>query len=276
MSNLIWKNKDDFLHFAYNNMQNVDVLLDIGTGIVPHDYINARIYICCEPYEEYLNVLNKKIENEEMSIDSFFLLQQYNWEDVTKNFKEKSVDTIFLIDVIEHLEKEEGRQLLAKTIKIARRQIVIFTPMAYIEQKTKNNKDAWGLNGKRWQEHKSVWTPDDFDDSWKCICCKEYHDTNNIGEKLDKPVGAFWAIKTICDENEKDEFYYPDKNSLVKSLDIMKEKYNKTKSNLIKAEEKYIITKEKYNKKNVILTEIYNSKGWKFLTLWRKIKSKLM
>ncbi|MEE1362215.1 MAG: methyltransferase domain-containing protein [Selenomonadaceae bacterium] len=199
-SKVEYVSRDDLLKKAFDSMYDVESILDIGCGIVPHDYVKSKYYICCEPYTQYVSVLKEKLKN---NTNSFYIVKNIDWEQVNNEFKEKSVDTIFLIDVIEHLEKNYGRKLLEKTVKIAKKQVIIFTPLSYIEQKTLDGKDAWGLNGADWQEHKSVWTPNDFDDSWECIVSKDYHKYNNIGELLDEPVGAFFAIKNVNEFDDK-------------------------------------------------------------------------
>ena len=37
-----------------------DTVLDIGCGIRPREEINAGIYICCEPYSEYVKELKSQ------------------------------------------------------------------------------------------------------------------------------------------------------------------------------------------------------------------------
>jgi hypothetical protein len=118
------------------------------------------------------------------------------WQEVVNLFPAKSVDTIFLCDVIEHLSKEEGRRLLDLTIPLARKQIAIFTPLGFMEQWHPDGKDAWGLNGGSWQEHKSGWEPSDFDSSWQFMVSECFHGSNNLGQLLPKPHGAFWALRT--------------------------------------------------------------------------------
>jgi hypothetical protein len=196
MNNVTWVDRGNFLKAGIERIAEVDILLDIGCGIVPHsEYTTPYVYICCEPFHEYVEILKKKVEK---TTDSLYIVLNYDWETVVNKFGEKSVDTVFLLDVIEHLDKKTGERLLKLTEKIARRQIVIFTPLGFVEQKKLHDgKDAWGLNGAEWQEHKSGWLPEDFDESWEIIACKDFHLNNNIGEKLDEPFGAFWAIKNI-------------------------------------------------------------------------------
>jgi len=191
---IIWTEREEFLQEGIERIAEVDVLLDIGCGILPHDdYISPKVYICCEPYQEYVEILEEKINK---NTNTIFVVLNYDWEAVVNHFADESVDTIFLLDVIEHLDKETGKQLLARTERIARKQIVIFTPLGFVENETmQDGKDAWGLNGAEWQTHRSGWVPEEFDGTWDIVACKNFHSYNNVGQKLEEPFGAFWAIK---------------------------------------------------------------------------------
>ena len=190
-----WVSRDSFMRTAINMIEATDIALDIGTGIVPHGYINTFIYICCEPFDEYVEVLKKKTKKAE---DRIFVILNMDWEQALNKFKPDSVDSVFLIDVIEHMDKETGKRLLKRTELIARKQIVIFTPLGYVEQELlEGGKDAWGLNGASFQEHKSGWLPEDFDGSWNVVACKDYHMKNNVGKLLEEPFGAIWAFKSM-------------------------------------------------------------------------------
>lgn len=209
MKNIIETNIDEFMSKATSMILPSNVLVDIGCGIRPHAYTHHNIYIACEPFKQYVKVLKENRENlnQLVYLDSCFIILNEDWESYLDKFERYSVDTIYLIDVIEHLTKEEGKKLLERTEKIARKQIVIFTPLEFIEQKKlPGNKDAWGLDGADFQEHKSVWTPDDFNgEEWIFVLCRDFHRWNNIGEKLEKPVGAFWAIKNCINQEKKED-----------------------------------------------------------------------
>ena len=192
--NLYWLEKDRLFSKAIRRLQKVNIVLDIGCGIRPQGYICPLVHICCEPFEEYCEVLTNQVRQK---TDSHFIILRAGWEEAIKFFTPKSVDTVFLLDVIEHLDKQEGLELLRLTELIARRQIVIFTPLGYMPQKHPDGIDAWGLNGGEWQEHKSGWLPEDFNQSWDIYACKEFHFTDHAGNLFDKPYGAFWAIKTV-------------------------------------------------------------------------------
>lgn len=167
-------------------------LLDIGCGIMPQQLVRPSVHICCEPYHQYVSNLQQKIKNQK---DREYVVINASWNQAIEIFPGNSVDSVFLIDVIEHLEKDIAVQLLNNTEPVARKQIVLFTPIGFMPQHHPDGKDAWGLDGADWQEHKSGWTPDDFDDSWSIVAAKEYHYTDNLGRKLESPYGAMWAIK---------------------------------------------------------------------------------
>ncbi len=200
---VIWLKKKELIPVAIRAIYPVEVLLDIGCGIVPQNYVLPKVHICCEPFAEYVVYLNKKIAALD-ACDRSYVVIKMGWSEAVRCFPEKSVDSIFLLDVIEHLEKEEGRVLLAQTEKIAKRQIVIFTPLGFMPQHHPDGKDAWGLNGGNWQEHKSGWLPEDFiGEEWQCFASNEFHTVDNLGNILAPPHGALWAIKTYGRKEKK-------------------------------------------------------------------------
>lgn len=218
-----WLSRDKLLTEVLENIKPALIGYDIGAGIYPHDYLKAVLYVCVDPYEEYLKVLTNKLSKVK---DRVYIIEKNDWAGALDGLKENSIDSLYLIDVIEHLPKEEGLALLKKTEKIVRSQIVIFTPLGFIKQETlEGKKDAWGLSGADYQEHKSGWLPSDFDNSWKIYGCKRYHITNNVGEELKKPFGAFWAIKNIENGNLDSDFSSPPKDVIDRMLKELPEKY---------------------------------------------------
>lgn len=82
----------------------------------------------------------KKIEGNVLNIENFF--------------KENEFDAIFALDLIEHIEKEDGKKLINKLIKISKDLIIIYTPNGFLPQK--------GTIDNPYQEHKSGWDITDF------------------------------------------------------------------------------------------------------------------
>jgi len=186
-----WLEKENFVTTVIGQLKDAEVVLDIGCGIMPQSYITPKMHICCEPFEQYVEVLLERLKGES---DRNYIVLNATWSEAIKIFPAKSVDTVFLVDVVEHLEKEEGLRLLKATERIVKKQIVVFTPFGFIRQEHPTGRDAWNLEGGVWQKHRSGWLPEDFDDNWKIYACKDYHTTDNMGNPFDKPLGAFWSI----------------------------------------------------------------------------------
>lgn len=64
-------------------------------------------------------------------------------------FPAKSFDCVVALDLIEHLEKDQGLQLIAAMEKIARKKVIIFTPTGFQEQRA--------YDGNEYQIHRSGW-----------------------------------------------------------------------------------------------------------------------
>jgi hypothetical protein len=207
-------NKENLMEIAESKFCKSNIILDIGPGIRPQQFVKPKTHICVDPHLEYLNIINAElifkrtniktphyVQNTAVNINSDneinYVFINDDWEGIISKLPEKSVDVIFLVDVIEHLEKEKGEILLERSIKIAREQINIFTPYGFIEQEHDSDKDAWGLHGAKWQKHLSGWMPEDFPKNWEFIIATDFHSENNMGEKYRRPKGAFLAIYQV-------------------------------------------------------------------------------
>jgi len=67
--------------------------------------------------------------------------------------RNKSAETCLLLDVIEHLDKKEGLELLACVESVAKKQIVITTPNGFSSESVRDNP-FW--------LHRSGWLPQEF------------------------------------------------------------------------------------------------------------------
>lgn len=207
-----WLKAEELTREAKKHILSALVVLDIGCGIMPQRYVTPLVHICFEPYLGYVRKLKTKVKNEQ---DRSYLILNGTWKDATELFPAKSVDTVFLLDIIEHLEKSEAKKLIRLTERIARKQIVIFTTLGFMPQHHEGGRDAWGLYGGKWQEHKSGWWPKDFDQTWQILACKRYHFADNLGRPFKKPYGALWAIK-----NMRGNFLFRDRLSLLNATAV--------------------------------------------------------
>lgn len=80
--------------------------------------------------------------------------------DFIKSQPRKSVDVISIIDGIEHMSKEQGKELISHMKRVAREKILLFTPEGYLKNEP---HDAWGISGAdHHQTHKSGWTREEL------------------------------------------------------------------------------------------------------------------
>ena len=191
--NISWYEREQLLAEITKKLEYAEVILDIGCGIRPQELIKPKVHICCEPFGQYIDYLQKEVEK--TALGNYIIIKA-KWQEAVEIFPPKSVDSIFLLDVIEHLNKEVGLKLLKPTEDIARRQIVIFTTLGFMPQEHPDQKDAWGFDGGVWQTHRSGWWPEDFDEQWDIFGCRDFHTHDNMANQLKVPMGAFWAIKT--------------------------------------------------------------------------------
>ena len=133
--NTVWRSLD----------KRNESILDVGCGKgVPMRFINRRSQfytVGVDIFEPYLRECKRQgIHNE------------YILANVGKlPFQRKSFDIVLCMEVLEHLEKEEGGKLLQAVEEIARNQVIITTPVGTYKQ------DAYDSNP--YQEHKFIWNP---------------------------------------------------------------------------------------------------------------------
>ena len=190
-----WVPAEALTQHAVRMLLPAATVLDIGCGIRPQELLRADIHICCEPCQEYMDRLIVETQAESRHV---YLL--CDLDAAIGLFPPRSVDTVFLVDVIEHIDKGHGKAHLRRLQAIPRRQLVVFTPLGFMPQHFgEDAADHWGMTGKRWQEHRSGWTPEDFpaSEGWQVVAAREFHTHDVHGTRLDPPCGAFWAVHTV-------------------------------------------------------------------------------
>lgn len=170
---------------------STETVMDVGCGLSPMTYFKPKLHILVEPWHEYSDILASQNAHNK----SVLIIRQWALE-ALKSFADNSVDSIFLIDVIEHMEKDVGFEVLKECERVARNQVIIFTPLGFMPQEI-HDKDAWGLSGGSVQEHKSGWLPEDFCGNWEFHICEKFHTHDFANKKLPKSYGAFYAILNL-------------------------------------------------------------------------------
>lgn len=167
-------------------------ILDLGSGIRPFELENTSIHVCVDAHANYLEYLNVEKPHQKR----VYLVGKI--EELITKFPNNSIDLVVALDVIEHMSKIDGAKLVLEMERVARRGTLIFTPLGFMPQHLEDSRDAWGLDGGKWQEHLSGWEPGDIEQissGWKFFICKNYHEEDSKKRQLNKVYGAFYAYK---------------------------------------------------------------------------------
>ena len=112
-------------------LKDCESVLDLGCGPdSPLQYCsNVQHSVGVEAFQPYLEESKKK---------------QLHSEYVSKkirdlDFEENSFDAVIMLEVIEHLEEQEGLEVLKKLEKWARKKVIISTPNGFFPQKAVDN-----------------------------------------------------------------------------------------------------------------------------------------
>jgi len=157
-----------------------DSILDLGCGIlqefdghVPHagDFLGVDVFI------PYLEVMKNKM-----------LTLVGELPDVCNSFLDDSFDVVLLLDVVEHLTKENGVQALAQCARIARKRVIVFTPVGYCKQEA---WEAWGLPFCSYQKHLSGWSVEELEkDGYVCSIMPNYSEQEGH-------INSIYGVKEI-------------------------------------------------------------------------------
>jgi hypothetical protein len=199
--------RDQALEMVAGKVHDVDVVLDLGPGICPQSFVRPYLHICVDAHRQYLERLKK-----ESADDPKYVLVNARWDHVIGMLPDKSVDTVFALDFIEHLEKEDGLRMLREAERVARQQIVVYTPHGFFPQSYDDPEkhDRWGMDGGYWQTHRSGWDFEDFGDAWQFVCCPDYIQLDEDNQLMEKPMGAIWAFRNLGAKAERHYYVMQD------------------------------------------------------------------
>lgn len=183
-------NYRDFLKAINELLIDSHSVLDVGCGVG-----SILKELCC-PIKIGVDAHRPYLENAKYG--ELFIPIHFTAERLSELFLPKSLDSVTMIDVIEHLDKETGFDVLRQAEEIAAKKVIVFTPRGYFQQK---EFDHYGLGGESYQQHRSGWEIEDFQrNGYNIIVFNKFHDQRNLaflqvyGHNA-KPIDALLAWK---------------------------------------------------------------------------------
>ena len=160
--------------------KDTNSILDIGCGKgKPMKFINRRKEFCVVG----VDTLEPSLEEcKHTGVYGNLVLGDI----LNLQFKKKSFDIVICLALIEHLEKDEGEDLLSKMEAIARKQVIITTPVGEYEQGP--------LEGNRYQQHKYCWKPDELKEKGykvRGVGIRGVMGEKALFSRLSRTIGAF-------------------------------------------------------------------------------------
>jgi hypothetical protein len=175
--------KDEMHQIAAGLLAPSVTCADIGPGLRPQRMLDCPVHVLVEPWRPYADILVSTYPGK-VVVNSFAT-------PYLSSMLDRSIDTIFLLDVIEHIEKEEGRALLRNACRVARVQVVLFTPLGFMPHEVHDTPPEWGdVQHGTTQRHLSGWMPEELPPSMNVIC-ENFH-LSSYGT-----FGAFYSIIPI-------------------------------------------------------------------------------
>ena len=165
-------------------------VLDVGCGV------GATLKEFCCPIKIGVDAHRPYLEN--AKYDEQYIKLNFKAEHISELFLPNSLDSVTLIDVIEHFEKEVAINVLRQVEEIATKRVIVFTPRGFFKQ---IDVDHYGLGGESYQRHRSGWEVEDFQKlGYNVVIFSKFHDQKNIAflqvyGKDAEPIDALLAWK---------------------------------------------------------------------------------
>jgi len=127
-----------------------DSLLDVGCGAGVESMLLAEKcsfrYVGLDIFRPYLVQAKKRLPKARAN----FILCDIRYLPI----RDKTFDIALCMNVLEHLQREEGFKLIADLELVTRRQIIVWVPIGLFE--------PGALDNNPWQAHRSAWSEDDL------------------------------------------------------------------------------------------------------------------
>jgi hypothetical protein len=147
-------------------------VLEIGPGVRIFELtFTPLLRVFIEPSLEYV----KNLEGQTSAANGKLILNS-DAISALNCLQENSFDVIICSDVLEHLTKKDGHILIREMLRVASKQVIVFTPLGFMPQHMDSpGIDPWGFSEVELQTHLSGWDPEEFPDEFKVLVAKDFH-----------------------------------------------------------------------------------------------------
>lgn len=137
-----------FYHVLSKELKGMSSVLDVGCGeLSPLRKVNKNFHLVgVDAYRPSIEKSKKLKIHDKYKVTDVL--------SISKIFPKKSFDAVVALDIIEHLNKKEGFELINQMEKLAKKKIIILTPFGFTTQHP--------IDGNPFQAHKSGWYIKDF------------------------------------------------------------------------------------------------------------------
>ncbi|WP_040413576.1 class I SAM-dependent methyltransferase [Desulfosporosinus sp. OT] len=183
-------NHKNFLAMVNELLVDSRTVLDVGCGI------GTTLKEFCCPIKIGVDAHRPYLENAKSGEQ--FIKINFPAERLSELFLPNSLESVTLIDVIEHLEKGIALDVLRQVEVIAFKRVIVFTPRGFFKQ---IDVDHYGLGGESYQRHRSGWEVEDFQKlGYNVVVFNKFHDQKNkaflqVYGKDAEPIDALLAWK---------------------------------------------------------------------------------
>jgi len=192
-------------NYVQKELAGCETVLDLGCGRgsnSPLEGMALTYTLGVDIFEPYLEECRqKKIHSDYIRADIRGI-----------EFKDGSFDAVLMLEVLEHFTKEEGRRLLDKCSRWARRKVIISTPNGYLWQD--------GYDNNPFQEHKSGWSVEELRSlGFSVVGCYGWKKLRGYKAIPRYRPRLLWEI--ISDVTQKVTYHYPASASRLLAVQIV-------------------------------------------------------
>ena len=154
-----------------------DEVLDLGCGIMPATAgrLPCRSHVGVDCFQPYIDLIGPPAICARLP-------------EAVEQFSAGSFDVVLLLDVIEHLDKHDARNVIVAAEYIARREVILFTPDGFVPQ---HGWAAWGMADNPDQAHRCGFTFDEL--TGMGYACTRHPN----GTKQQGPITSVFGVKCL-------------------------------------------------------------------------------